>query len=280
MVSMIKNSINNFFSKLLPYRLWVQLSFLFVWLDPFSLRLHTICGPVFHCHSCPLATFACPIGVIANFSALHLLPFIAVGIVVTAGIFLGSLICGWVCPFGLLQDLLARIPTPKYGLPKWTSISRYVVLAGAVLAVPFFLGKDNAFFICRFCPVGGLESAAPNIIGQAASGGQILLPNPLKLTIILLLLTAVFFVKRPWCRTLCPLGAIFGLFNRFSIFYLHFSPGRCTDCKECRKLCDYGIEPDKNPSDTRCIRCLECTRCNFNCLTLDSIFQKDKKLEK
>ena len=46
----------------------VQAAFLLAWLGPFGLRLHYLCGPVFHCYACPLATFACPIGVLANFS--------------------------------------------------------------------------------------------------------------------------------------------------------------------------------------------------------------------
>jgi ferredoxin-type protein NapH len=274
MVSMMKLSVNKFFAKLLPHRLWVQVGFLFAWLDPLTLRIHNICGPVFHCHSCPLATFACPIGVLANFSALHLFPFIAVAILVITGILLGSFICGWVCPFGLFQDLLARIPTPKYTLPKWTSFTRYAVLFVAVLAIPYFLGKDNSFFFCRICPAGLSEAAVPNIVNQALTGGQIIWPNAFKLSILILLLAAIFFVARPWCMTLCPLGAIFGLFNRFSAVYLRFSPDKCTNCKACRKLCPYGIEPDKNPGDTRCIRCLECTRCRENCLTFDTILKK------
>lgn len=256
------------------WRMWIQSAFLLLWLDPLGLRLHSMCGPVFHCYACPLATFACPIGVLASFTALHIFPFIAAGLLVLAAAVFGSLICGWACPFGFLQDLLGKIPTPKFDLPKWTAHLRYAVLIGAVFLVPYFFGKDHPLFICRFCPAGGLEAAVPSMMSQALAGQQIVWPNALKLTILVLFLVAVFFVRRPWCRILCPLGAIFSLFNRVSVFFLRLNPDKCTHCERCHKLCEFGIEPEKSPNDLRCVRCLECTRCGPGALTLGSIFER------
>ena len=275
MVSMVKkNRVNDLASKLLGGRLWIQASFLLVWLDPLGLRLHTMCSPVFHCYACPLATFACPIGVIAQFSALHVFPFIAIGLLVAVGAVFGTLICGWACPFGFLQDLAARVPTPKFDLPKLAGYGRYVVLIATVLAVPYFFGEQHPLFVCRICPAGALEAALPNAVSQAIAGQQIVWPNAIKLTILALFLVAIFFMRRPWCRLLCPLGAIFSLFNRVSAFFLHFDPNECTQCERCHQLCEYGIEPEKTPNDLRCIRCLECTRCSPQALTLASIFER------
>jgi ferredoxin-type protein NapH len=274
MVAMVKKLTSTISSKLLGWRMWIQTVFLLVWLDPLGLRLHSVCSPVFHCYACPLATFACPIGIIAQFSALHIYPFIAIGILVTVGILFGTLICGWVCPFGFLQDLLAKIPTPKFDLPKFTGHFRYVVLIGAVLLIPYFFGEGHPLFICRICPAGAIEAAIPNMAGQAMAGQQILWPNTIKLTILVLFIIAIFFVKRPWCRVLCPLGAIFSLFNRFSAFFLRFNADKCTDCKLCHRLCEYGIQPENSPNDLRCIRCLECTQCTPEALTFSSIFER------
>ncbi|MFZ5831872.1 MAG: 4Fe-4S binding protein, partial [Planctomycetota bacterium] len=104
-------------------RTMLQAAFALLWLSPF-LRIHSVCGPVFHCYSCPLAAFSCPIGALANFSALHVFPFIAVGTLLLVGALFGSLVCGYACPFGLFQDLLGKIPTPKFRLPAWTGYTR------------------------------------------------------------------------------------------------------------------------------------------------------------
>lgn len=269
-----KTRLNSLASKLLGGRIWIQASFLLVWLDPLGLRWHTMCSPVFHCYACPLATFACPIGVIAQFSALHVFPFIAVGLLVAVGAVFGSLICGWVCPFGFLQDLVAKVPTPKFDLPRVAGYLRYVMLIVAVLAVPYFFGEGHPLFVCRICPAGALEAAVPNMVGQAVAGEQVVWPNAAKLIILGLFLIAIFFVRRPWCRLLCPLGAVFSLFNRVSAFFLRFDADECTPCERCHQLCEYGLQPEKMPNDLSCIRCLECTRCRLQALTLSSIFER------
>ena len=272
-----KTRLNNLASKLVPLRTWIQSAFLLVWLDPLELRLHNICGPVFHCYSCPLATFACPIGILANFSALHLFPFIAIGVLIIAGVFFGTLICGWACPFGFLQDLVAKIPTPKFNLPNWSGYFRYAVLIIAVLAVPFLFGENHWFFICRVCPAGALEGAVPNMASSAIAGKPVIWPSALKIIILVSVIAAMFFARRPWCRILCPLGAILSLFNRVSVFFLRFSPHKCNNCLYCHKSCDYGINPEMSPNDIRCIRCLECSSCVPQAITFTSIFEQQKK---
>ncbi|OHB65500.1 MAG: hypothetical protein A2Y77_11145 [Planctomycetes bacterium RBG_13_62_9] len=265
------------FARLQPYRLWVQSAFLLVWLAPFGFRYHGVCAPVFHCYACPLATFACPIGVLANFSALHVIPFMAIGLLVLFGAVVGSLFCGWACPFGLLQDFAAKVPTHKFELPRWTGHFRFVVLGLTVLAIPYFFGEGHPLFICRICPAGGVEAAVPGVIKQASTGQQILWPSTLKLAVIGVFIASILFIRRPWCRILCPLGVIFSSFNRVSAFFLRLDRSACTDCKRCDKLCQYNIEPHKSPNDLRCIRCLECTRCSFGALTPRTILHPRPK---
>ncbi len=274
-MSTVKHSpLSQFVKKLLPYRLWVQVGFLLVWLDPLALRMHTLCGPVFHCYACPLATFACPIGVIAQFGALHLFPYFAVGLLITVGIFIGSIVCGWLCPFGLLQDLAAKAPTPRVKIPRWMGHFRYVVLIWAVIAVPYFFGEGHPLFICRICPAGGLEKALPDAVSAAIAGEAIPWPNAIKISIIVVFVVAIFFSIRPWCRVLCPLGVIFGFFNRFSLFRLEMKEHQCTQCGRCRTLCSYGVMPDKSPNADNCLRCLECTKCGPGALTAGTLLDE------
>jgi len=243
------------------WRPWVQAAFLGVWLGPLGLRLHSIPGCVFHCYACPLASFACPVGVAAQFSALHLVPLLALGVVVTVAVLVGAMVCGWACPFGFLQDLLAKVPLPKLRIPSWMGYGRYLVLIALVVAVPYLWGEANALFICRVCPAGALEAAVPFMARQAAGGNPIQWMSPAKWVILIAFLVAALLTFRPWCVVLCPLGGFLALFNRSSLLRLRFDPKTCSECNLCRSQCSMGVKVDVNVNDSRCIRCLECTTC-------------------
>ena len=260
MVSMANQSQNPPPSKLSRWRPAIQVAFALLWLSP--LRLFGICSPVFHCYACPLAAFACPIGILAQFSALHAIPFIALGTLGVVGATVGAFVCGWACPFGLLQDLAAKISRPRLQLPAWTGYFRYVVLAGLVFAVPWFLGESHPLFFCRVCPAAGLEVSLPGAIQAMLAGHPIIWPNLIKMAVTLAVVVSMFFIRRPWCRVLCPLGAIFGLFTRLSMFTVRFYPGRCRQCGLCPPTCAYGVDSAVRAHDPTCIRCLDCVRCN------------------
>jgi ferredoxin-type protein NapH len=261
MVSMAENNSRASSSRLARWRVWVQAGFLLAWLDPWLIRMHTVCSPVFHCYSCPLATFACPIGILANFSAIHMIPFAALGTLITLGALCGSFVCGWACPFGFLQDLVAKIPTRKFVLPIWTGYLRYVVLAVFVVAIPYWYGEAHALFFCRLCPAGALEAALPNTARLAITGGPIVWPTALKMTILVLFAVSLLFTWRPWCLLFCPLGAIYGLLNRVSFVFLRFDRHRCIGCEDCRSLCVDGAPTERRLDGLRCVRCLECDNC-------------------
>ncbi len=257
-------------AKWATWRWPIQFGFLIAWLDPFLLRLHSACGPVFHCYSCPLATFACPIGVIANFSAIHAVPFAALGVLALVGAIFGSFVCGWACPFGFLQDLLAKIPTPKFALPGWTGWFRYVTLAAFVLIIPYSFGESHPLFFCSLCPAGALEAALPNVVQQAATGQSIVWPSEIKTIIFSAFVIASLFTWRPWCSALCPLGAIYGLMNHFSLMVLRFHPEQCQGCESCRSVCRDGKDAEFRADSSRCVHCLECSRCSA--LSVETIF--------
>lgn len=247
------------------------------WLDPLMIRMHTVCSPVFHCYSCPLATFACPIGVLANFSALHMFPYLAVGTLLAVGALFGSFVCGWACPFGFLQDLIARIPTRKFTLPAWMGGFRYAVLAVFVLVIPYLWGEAHPLFFCRLCPTGAIEAALPNMVRLAVADEPIVWLTAAKTIILVVILFAMLFTWRPWCTLFCPLGAIYGLLNRFSAVFLRFHPNRCGDCETCRSLCVDGGPPERRVDGLRCVRCLECTRCQA--VTVETILTRSEKAE-
>jgi polyferredoxin len=256
--------------KLPPLRPWVQTAFLGVWLTPAGRWLHGIPGCVFHCYSCPLSSFACPIGVMANYAALLPLvgemPYLLIGVLLLVGAAGGSIVCGWACPFGFLQDLLGKITTRKIALPSWTGYGRYLVLVGLVILLPMILGYKGIPFerqvisICRLCPAGALEAGVPYSV-QSALAGHGWIMSGLKTGILFSFLAAALFIHRPWCRMLCPLGGLLALFNRFSLFHLRFNPQHCVECNLCRSRCSMGVKVDQAVNVSGCIRCLECTTC-------------------
>jgi polyferredoxin len=248
----------------------VQTGFLAVWLAPLGQWLQGIPGCVFHCYSCPLSSFACPVGVAANYAALAPValevPCLLLGVLFVVGALGGALVCGWACPFGFLQDLLAKIPTPKFALPAWLGYTRYVVLVGLVLLLPLALGfkgipyEDQVISICRLCPAGALEAGLPFSVRSLMAGDGWMMSWH-KSAILVAFFAAALFIHRPWCRVLCPLGGFLALFNRFSLFHLRFKPKECIECNLCRSRCSMGVKVDVKVNVSGCIRCLECTTC-------------------
>jgi len=117
------------------------------YLGAFGFKFHKACSPGFTCHGCPWATFFCPAGVVAYSSAVRRIPYFALGSVLLIGALTGRLVCGFVCPFGFLQDLLHRIPTRKFKLPVFTRYLKYAALALLVLILPFALGLATKGYI-------------------------------------------------------------------------------------------------------------------------------------
>ncbi len=232
--------------------------------------MHGIPGCVFHCYSCPLSAFACPVGVAANYAALlpvaFEVPYLLLGVLLLVGATTGSLVCGWSCPFGFLQDLLGRIPVPKVALPRWVGYMRYVVLVGLVILLPLILGfngihfEDQVVSICRLCPAGALEAGLP-ASSQSFMAGNGWPMSWYKSLILAAFVVSALFIHRPWCHIFCPLGGLLALFNRFSLFHLRFNAKECIECNLCRSRCPMGVHVDEKVNVSGCVRCLECTTC-------------------
>ncbi len=221
-----------------------------------QLGMQSVACPVFFCHSCPSASMACPLGVLTNFAALKIWPFITIGILGTVGMIGGRFVCGWMCPFGMLQDWLHKIPSRKFKLPRVARWTKYAVLVVLVLAVPFFLpGKPYTF--CNFCPSGTLESAIPwSFMGVSKGLGASYF---MRLGILAAVLAFAVFVSRGFCQALCPLGAIFAAFNRISLGRIRLTTDNCNNCGVCATVCPTDIDPVADINSGECVRCLDCT---------------------
>lgn len=235
------------------------------------------CVPGLNCYSCPGALASCPLGALQN--ALNKrnfeVPFAVLGFFFVFGSLLGRFVCGWLCPFGLVQDLLYKIPLfkKKKQLPKHNILKygKYVVLVGLVLIGSAFLftgfAKVPAF--CKFlCPSGTLFGAIPllstNEALQSQAGGLFIWKLGILIAIVLLSIK----VYRPFCQYLCPLGAIYGWFNKFSLVQIHWEKETCVSCGKCQKACPVDLSPKEISVSAECIRCGKCVdACPTGCLT-------------
>ncbi len=274
--------------RILRLRPWIQAFFVLVWIAPLQWLSRNVWKPLadvknvpgcgFHCYACPLASFACPVGVVAEFSSAHAIPFLAIGIVLLFAAAVGSLICGWACPFGFLQDMLDKIPVKKFRIPNWMGFGRYLTLIGLVILVPYFWGNMNDLFICKVCPAGGLESGMARVgmgFFDMEGGLPVSEISLIKWIIVPAFLFLAIFTYRPWCKIFCPLGGFLSLFNRFSLFHLKFDKASCTQCNTCRARCAMGVKVDKRVNSLGCIRCLECTTCGAITPVIAGLSRKD-----
>ena len=101
-------------------------------------RWKQFCNPGMNCYSCPAARLACPIGAMQAVSGSmnFKLSFYMIGFVLALGVVFGRAICGFFCPFGLIQELIYKIPFPKKKLWKWLTYVKYVLLTVFVVIMP------------------------------------------------------------------------------------------------------------------------------------------------
>ena len=224
-----------------------------------------ICAPGINCYSCPGAIGACPLGSLQNAlgASSHRAPFYVIGILMLYGLLLGRFICGFLCPFGLIQELLYKIKTPKLKKNRFTRILsylKYVILVFFVFIVPILYAVRNlpvpAF--CKYiCPAGTLEGAF-GYLSHKVNESELAALGPLftwKFLLFVSILVGSVFIFRLFCRFLCPLGAIYGLFNHFSVFGIKLDKSKCTSCGLCISKCKMDI---RHVNDQECISCGEC----------------------
>ena len=228
----------------------------------------SVCVPGLNCYSCPAASGACPIG---SFQAVvgsskFSFSYYITGFLILLGVLLGRFICGFMCPFGWFQELLHKIPTKKFTTKKLKGLTfiKYAVLLIMVVLLPALVvndvGMGDPFFCKYLCPQGVLEGAIP----QAAVDPGIrdalgsLFSWKLGILIAVVVLSVLFY--RPFCKWLCPLGALYALLNKVSLLGMKVDKHKCVSCGKCAKACKMDVDVTKSPDHTECIRCGMCVR--------------------
>lgn len=217
-----------------------------------------LCVPGLNCYSCPGAIASCPLGSLQSglTSYRFRFPYYVLGTLILFGLLLGRVICGFLCPFGFLQDLLHKIPVPKIKKNKITralTYLKYVVLVLFVILVPV-INLVPGF--CKYiCPAGTLEAGIPLTAADETlrSAAGFLFSWKVYIAVVILILCV--FCYRAFCRFLCPLGAVYSLFNPISFFGIRVDQDKCIHCNACVKACRMDV---KKVCDRECIHCGKC----------------------
>ncbi|MCX7770587.1 MAG: 4Fe-4S binding protein [Proteobacteria bacterium] len=252
--------------------------------------LKSFCAPGLNCYSCPASIWACPIGALQSLFAtirvsLQSLKFhiglYIIGFMGMLGMIAGRFPCGWLCPFGFLQELVYKIPTKKINLPSCTQYGKYFFLLTFVVILPLAIVDEFGYgstWFCKFiCPAGTLEAGIPMIIIDPSLRRLIGMLFYNKLIILSVIILSMVFIRRPFCRTICPLGGFYSLFNKFSIVRMRHDENKCVRCNECFKDCPMHLKFYEGANQLNCIRCFKCydTSCKYGAISIE-IIGKDK----
>ena len=226
------------------------------------------CLPGLNCYSCPGAISACPIGALQAVlsSPGYKLSLYVFGFIGLCGMLLGRFICGWICPFGFIQDLLHKIPVFRKtkNLPghKKLIYLKYVILALMVFILPMAVrnssGMGSPWFCEYICPSGTLLGGIPLAIANETVRSEIRWRFFLKLGILFAIILAAVKSYRPFCKYLCPLGALYSLANPVSIYRLSVDKEKCIRCGACSRACGMDVKVWATPNSPECIRCGKC----------------------
>jgi ferredoxin-type protein NapH len=223
-------------------------------------------------------------------------PWLGLASFLIVGVLIGKSLCGWVCPFGFVQDLagfLRRKQTDVSTRTHHTLIyGKYLILTIAMLvslsySISVLSGRGTGFaqalgiFVqapfTALSPSETLFATLPKMIqGFRFSGWENLVSDitygvstlsPLfwiQFAIMVIVLVFVVYIPRSWCRYLCPHGAIMAIMNRFSFIGLRREPFKCEKgaCRSCVQVCPTRVPildlPWEKFSHPECIYCMKC----------------------
>ena len=233
-------------------------------------KLKNLCVPGLNCYSCPGAVGSCPIGamqaVIGSWNFRF--AFYAAGFLMFVGALAGRFVCGWLCPFGLVQDLLHKIPfVKKIDTFKGDRLLRrlkYVILIVFVILLPMFLvdvlGQGLPYFCKYICPAGTLEGGILLVLFNKSMRSALGWLYAWKSVLLIVTVILSVIIYRPFCKYICPLGAVYSVFNPISVFRYRVDKEKCTGCGACAKVCKMQVDPVKNANHPECIRCDACKK--------------------
>ena len=237
-------------------------------------KLKNLCVPGLNCYSCPGAVGACPIGamqaVIGNRNFKF--AFYVAGFLMFVGALTGRFVCGWLCPFGLIQEMLHKIPFLKkidtFRGDKLLRKMKYVIFIVFVILLPMVLvdvlGQGAPYFCKLICPAGTLEGGLPLVLLNQSMRGALGWLYAWKNVLLLVTVILSVMIYRPFCKYICPLGAVQ---ISVAVFRYRVEKETCTGCGVCARVCKMQVNPAEHPNHPECIRCGVCKKsCPVNAI--------------
>lgn len=222
------------------------------------------------------------IGTIAATHTLYRSLLLALMTVILTVLF-GRFFCGWVCPFGSIHQFTGyiwyrKIPLSKRltlnSYRKYQYVKYYVLILFLIMAfIPFGTSSlqtgllDPMPLITRtfnlvLLPVLDMKTSLTSATGRSYDGASL---------IFIVFSAAVLlnlFIPRFYCRFVCPLGALLGIFSRFAVFRIGKNNNHCTNCKKCNAYCEGACEPAVKTRVPECVMCLNCRdKCGENAIS-------------
>lgn len=250
-------------------------------------KLKNLCVPGLNCYSCPGALGSCPIGSLQAVigSRNYQWTFYVSGFLIFVGALVGRFVCGFLCPFGLIQDLLHKIPFPRkirtFHGDRILRKLKYVILLLFVILLPMvltdILGQGSPYFCKLICPAGTMEGGVPMVLLNPVMRSAIGWLYAWKNVLLIAVLVLSVIIYRPFCKYICPLGAVYSVFNPLSVFRYRTDKQKCISCGACARACKMNCNPVENANDPECIRCGLCRKsCPTGAITCGWKEQKDK----
>jgi ferredoxin len=222
-----------------------------------------------NCQACELAWLGCPIGMLQRYVISTKIPFYIYGVLIGFGVALGRAVCGWICPFGLIQDILDKVSTHRFNPPQWLRGVKYAFVAGIILMAL----TTGTIFWCRYVCFGALLGVIPYwLTWQTVSAFWLFY----HLGIFAAFVAFSYMTHgRAWCRYFCPLGAVLSIVNPISLVRRRINKISCTSCNKCTSVCPMDLEPMKDDLKSKldCIKCGRCvSACGKNALSITTTF--------
>ena len=159
-----------------------------------------------------------------------------------------------------------KIPSPKLSTRRLKPLRyiKYAVLLIMVVLLPAVIintsGMGDPFFCKYLCPQGVLEGAIPLSLTNAGIRAALGKLFSWKFCILLAVVVGSVVFYRPFCKWLCPLGAVYALMNHVSLFQMRVDRDTCVSCGACAKACPMDVDITRTPNHAECIRCGKCIK--------------------